>query len=84
MPRGRSAYVRASGITGQGERTGALYLVTDSGIVFGVHDDDAAKRLGLSSAPVPAPWPVLAWLPRGPELSVQAASVVRDSVGPTS
>lgn len=84
MPRGRSAYVRASGITGQGGRTGAAYLVTDAGIVFGVRDDDAAKRLGLLSAPVPAPWPLLAWLPRGPELSVQAASVVRDTIGSTS
>jgi len=84
MTHGRSAYIRASGITGQGGSTGALYLVTDSGIVFGVHDDEAAKRLGLSGTPVPAPWPVLARLPRGPELSVQAASVVRDSVGSTS
>ena len=84
MTHGRSAYVRASGITGQGGSTGALYLVTDSGVVFGVHDDEAAKRLGLSGTPVPAPWPMLARLPRGPELSVQAASVVRDSIGPTS
>jgi type VII secretion protein EccB len=79
---GRSAYVRATGI--DGGSAGALYLVNDSGIVFGIHDEDAAKRLGLSGAPAPAPWPVLARLPRGPELSVQAASVVRDSVGPTS
>ncbi len=84
MPHRRSAYVRASGITGQGATTGPLYLVSEAGIVFGVHDNDAATRLGLSSAPVPAPWPVLASLPRGPELSVQAASVVRDSIGPTS
>ncbi|HET6737237.1 type VII secretion protein EccB [Mycobacterium sp.] len=84
IPPGRSAYVRASGITGDGGSAGALYLVNDSGIVFGIHDDDAAKRLGLSGAPGPAPWPVLARLPRGPELGVQAASVVRDSVGSTS
>jgi type VII secretion protein EccB len=84
MPRGRSAYVRASGITGEGSSTGALYLINDSGIVFGLHDDDTAKRLGLPGAVVPAPWPVLARLPRGPELSVQAASVVRDSIRSTS
>jgi type VII secretion protein EccB len=84
MPHGRSAYVRASSITGEGASAGALYFINDSGIVFGLHDEDTAKRLGLSAAPVPAPWPVLAWLPRGPELSVQAASVVRDSVGATS
>ena len=84
MPPGRSAYVRASGVTGEGGSVGALYFVTDSGIVFGIRDEDTAKRLGLPGAPVPAPWPVLARLPRGPELSVQAASVVRDSIGPTS
>lgn len=84
IPPGRSAFVRASGVTGDGRSAGALYLVNDSGIVFGIHDEDAAQRLGLSGAPVPAPWPVLARLPRGPELSVQAASVVRDSVGSPS
>lgn len=82
LPRGRAAYVRATGVTGAGARTGALYYVDGSGVVFGVHDEDAAKRLGLTAAPVPAPWPVLAKLPRGPELSVAAASIVRDSLGP--
>jgi type VII secretion protein EccB len=80
IPFGRSAYVRATDAAADGG-TGALYVITDSGVVFGVHDEDAARRLGLSAAPVPGPWPVVARLPRGPELSVQAASVVRDSVG---
>jgi type VII secretion protein EccB len=84
VPHGRSAYVRASAITGGGGGAGSLYVINDSGVVFGVHDDDAAKRLGLTTAAVPAPWPVLARLPRGPELSVQAASVVRDSIGSAS
>ena len=84
LPRGRSAYVRAAGVTGVGRDSGALYFVDSSGVVFGVRDDDAANRLGLTHAPVPAPWPVLAWLPRGPELSIQGASVVRDSVGTPS
>jgi type VII secretion protein EccB len=80
VPHGRSAYVRASGVTEDGGTAGALYVINDSGVVFGLYDEDAAKRLGLTAVAVPAPWPVLAWLPRGPELSVQAASVVRDSV----
>ena len=47
-------------------------------------DEDTAKGLGLTGAPVPAPWPVLARLPRGPELSKDAASVARDSIaGPS-
>jgi type VII secretion protein EccB len=84
IPAGRSAFVRASAATGDGGSAGALYVINDAGVVFGVRDEDAAKRLGLSAAPVPAPWPVLARLPRGPELSVQAASVVRDSIRATS
>jgi type VII secretion protein EccB len=65
VPHGRTAYVRACGITGSGGNAGALYVVYDSGVVFGVRDEDTAKRLGLTT-PVPAPWPVLARLPRGP------------------
>jgi type VII secretion protein EccB len=84
IPHGRSVYVRSSGITGDGASAGALYLIDDSGVVFGVRDEDTAKHLGITSAPVPAPWPVLARLPRGPELSKDAASVARDSIaGPS-
>ncbi|WP_241520392.1 type VII secretion protein EccB [Mycobacterium paraense] len=74
LPPGRSAYVR------DGNRTGTRYLVTDTGVRFAVHDDDAARDLGLPE-PIPAPWPVLAALPSGPELSRQGASVARDTVG---
>jgi type VII secretion protein EccB len=84
IPQGRSVYVRSSGITGRGASAGVLYLIDDSGVVFGVRDEDTAKHLGITSAPVPAPWPVLARLPRGPELSKDAASVARDSIaGPS-
>ncbi len=82
MPAGRCAFVRATGLSGEGAATGALYLVDDSGVVFGIRDEEAAGRLGLSG-PVPAPWPLLARLPRGPELSIEGASVGRDSLGPT-
>ena len=34
----------------------------------------------LPAPPVPAPWPVLAALPAGPDLSRAAASVARDGV----
>ncbi len=79
LPAQRSAYVRAVGVNGTGFDTGTLFVVDDSGVMFGLRDEDTARRIGLSGTPVPAPWPVLAWLPRGPELSVQAASVERDS-----
>jgi len=75
----RSAYLRAAGVTGDGATTGPRYVLTSDGTVFGVRDDEAATRLGLDTDPVPAPWPLLAHLPRGPELSVQAASATPES-----
>ncbi|ORB66879.1 type VII secretion protein EccB [Mycolicibacterium tusciae] len=83
MPPGRSAFVRATSVSGDSATTGALFFVNDSGVLFGVRDTDAATRLGLTN-PVPAPWALLAQLPRGPELSIEAASVGRDSVGPSA
>ncbi|HSS24881.1 MAG TPA: type VII secretion protein EccB [Mycobacterium sp.] len=74
LPPARSAYVRVNG------RAGARYLVTDTGVRFAIHDDDAAHDLGLPAAAIPAPWPMLAALPSGPELSRQNASVARDTV----
>jgi len=73
LPPGRSAYVRGTG------RTPTPYLVADTGVRFAIHDDDAAHDLGLP-APTSAPWPVLATLPSGPELSRQKASVARDTI----
>jgi type VII secretion protein EccB len=70
LPPGRTAYVRSGG----------RYLVTDTGVRFAIHNDDAAHDLGLTVTATPAPWPVLAALPSGPELSRQNASVARDIV----
>jgi len=81
IPPGRYAYVHATGVTG-GSVTGPLYMVADSGVRYGVHDAETAKYLGVEGAPLPAPWPLLARLPGGPELSVAAAEVVRDGLGP--
>lgn len=74
LPPGRSAYVRGNG------GVDTRYLVTDTGVRFAIHDDDAAHDLGLPAAAIPAPWPVLATLPSGPELSRKNASVARDTV----
>jgi type VII secretion protein EccB len=75
---GRSAYVRATGLSGGNARAGTRYLISDSGVRFAVHDDDAAHDLGLPDTMVPAPWPLLAKLPAGPELSRANASVAQD------
>ncbi|PRC58552.1 type VII secretion protein EccB, partial [Mycobacterium sp. ITM-2017-0098] len=59
-----------------------LFLVTDSGVMHGVWDDNTATVLGLADPAIPAPWPVLARLPRGQELSRDTASVARDGIAP--
>lgn len=81
VPAGRSVYVRSVSLTGAGHSTGSLFLVTDAGVLFGVRDDESVAALGLTAPAVPAPWPVLATLPRGPELGRDDASVLRDGTG---
>jgi type VII secretion protein EccB len=78
LPPGRSAYVRATGLSGGNVRAGTRYLISDTGVRYAVHDDDAAHDLGMPDAMIAAPWPVLAALPAGPELSRANASVAQD------
>ncbi|WP_102141758.1 type VII secretion protein EccB [Mycobacterium hubeiense] len=78
---GRSAYVRSTGVVGG--TPGSRFLVDDSGVVYGIYDEAAAKNVGLPDPPVSAPWPVLAHLPRGPELHKDAASLARDALPPS-
>ncbi|GBE66910.1 type VII secretion protein EccB [Mycobacterium sp. MFM001] len=81
VPPGRSAYVRATGLSGDNPEAGTRQLVTDTGVRFAIRDDDAARALGLPQTAIPAPWPVLATLPAGPELSRARALVARDTIG---
>ena len=78
LPPGRSAYVGATGLSG------TRYLVTDTGVRFAIHDDEAAHNLGLPAVPLSAPWPMLAALPAGPELSRANALVARDGAAGSS
>jgi type VII secretion protein EccB len=82
VPPGRGAYVRSAGLSGDSLPAGTCYLVADTGVRFAIRDETAAHALGLA-APVAAPWPILATLPEGPELSRQNASVARDVVATT-
>jgi type VII secretion protein EccB len=79
-PPGRGALVRSAAVVGTGGTAGSLFYLNDRGVLFGVHDERAAEHLGLPGPAVPAPWSMLAALPRGPELSSDAASVVRDGL----
>ncbi|MEB3903940.1 type VII secretion protein EccB [Mycobacterium ulcerans] len=79
LPPGRSAYVTSRGLSGSGAPLGRRYLVTDAGVRYLIHDEDTARHLGLLT-PTAAPWPMLATLPEGPELSGASASVAYDVV----
>ncbi|HEY9305114.1 MAG TPA: type VII secretion protein EccB, partial [Mycobacterium sp.] len=72
---GHSAYVRATALSGDNPQAGTRYLITDTGVRFAIHNDDAARDLGLPNTATPAPWPVLAKLPGGPELGRERACV---------
>lgn len=80
LPPGRSAFASSRSLSGEGRRTATRYLVTDTGVRFAIGDDEAAHDLGLSAQAVPAPWPVLAMLPAGPELTRAKASVAHDTI----
>ncbi|ODR27195.1 type VII secretion protein EccB [Mycolicibacterium porcinum] len=80
IPEGRSALVQAGSLVRDASVGGPLYLLTDLGVLFGIRDAETAEHLGLGDSVVPAPWPMLAMLPRGPELNRDAASIVRDVV----
>lgn len=80
LPPGRSVFAHSVGLTGSGRSTGSLFLVTDSGVRYGIHDDTVATSLGLTDPAQPTPWAVLAALPGGPELSQAGASVLRDGI----
>ena len=78
LPPGRTAYVRATSMSGIDARAGTRYLIGDTGVRYSVHDDAAAHDLGLPETMISAPWPVLTQLPAGPELSRATASVAQD------
>jgi type VII secretion protein EccB len=78
LPPGRSAFVRATGLSGGNVRAGTRYFISDNGVRYAVHDDDAAHDLGMPDVMIAAPWPVLAKLPAGPELSRASALVAQD------
>lgn len=80
LPPGRSAYVRAAGVSGR--TGGAGYLIAETGVRFTVDDDAAARSLDLPPVATGVPWPMLAGLPAGPRLSREQALLAHDVVLP--
>jgi type VII secretion protein EccB len=63
-------------------RREAMWLISSSGVRYGVpHDEQALRALGLAIEDLRlAPWPLLRVWPRGPELSREAALTMHDTM----
>ncbi|MFZ2241865.1 MAG: type VII secretion protein EccB, partial [Gordonia amarae] len=84
-----SVYVRpgsgepviVTGAETRSPRAESRYYISDSGVRYGVADQQTADVLGLTQHPVPVPWSIVSLLPTGPTLTRSAALVAHDGVG---
>jgi type VII secretion protein EccB len=60
-------------VPGQRADTGAIWLVTDQGLRYGIPTIEVARALGLGEITTPAPESILGLLPIGPTLDPQRA-----------
>jgi len=81
---GSGFFVQTTGSAPRSPAAGTLFWLSDAGVRYGLvtspnGGDSAPAALGLSS-PLPIPWPVLAGLAPGPQLSKQDALVAHDTL----
>lgn len=79
---GTGAFVQTTGIEPTSQRKDSLFYISDAGVRFGVTDVAAAKALGFSTAPEPAPWAIVDLLAPGPALGREGALIAHDGVAP--
>jgi len=60
-------------VPGQRPDTGAIWLITDQGLRYGIPTIEVARALGLGEITTPAPESILGLLPIGPTLDPQRA-----------
>ena len=60
-------------VPGQRTDTGAIWLITDQGLRYGIPTIEVARALGLGEITTPAPESILGLLPIGPTLDPQRA-----------
>ncbi|MGL4306995.1 MAG: type VII secretion protein EccB [Mycobacteriaceae bacterium] len=80
IPTGKAPFVHITGILGDSNQLGPLFVILDTGVRFGVADAKTAEALGLGSRSVAAPWPIVELLAAGPALSRQAALISHDAL----
>ncbi len=83
-PPGSGFFVQTTGSDPRSPAAETLWWLSDAGVRYGLlsptdGSSSAPGSLGLSS-PLPAPWPVLAGLAAGPELSKRDALVAHDTL----
>ncbi|KIA61555.1 type VII secretion protein EccB [Nocardia vulneris] len=83
---GSGAFVQTTGIEVDSRRKDSMFYVSDTGVRYGIKNDDAAKALGLDKesgvTPESAPWPIVGLLANGPTLGREEAMVAHDGVAP--
>lgn len=87
---GTGEYVQTTGGSPDSRAMGQLFYISDTGLRFHIRDLATAAALGVTGIkkdpdstdemPQLAPWPVVALLPPGPELSQEAALIAHDGV----
>jgi type VII secretion protein EccB len=84
---GAATWVSTTGESPDSARRETLWLISESGVRYGVpFDEETLRALGLKDVtPRLAPWPLLRVWPAGPELSRQAAMTMHDTLsGPAA
>jgi len=76
---GTGEHVVLTGIEPDSRRVATPFYISDAGVRYGLGGTETGAILGLPE-PLRAPWPMVALLPAGPELSREAAAVTRDGV----
>ncbi|AOW92100.1 type VII secretion protein EccB [Rhodococcus sp. WMMA185] len=79
---GRSGFFQSTGIEPTSTRRDSTFFVADTGVRFGIPDDDAAEALGQVGTKPLAPWQILGLLAQGPSLGKSSALVAHDGVAP--
>ncbi|WP_328857025.1 type VII secretion protein EccB [Williamsia herbipolensis] len=81
IPPGSGYFVRTTGVDANSTRSASDFLVTDTGVRYGVPASSAGP-LGMPD-PLAAPYAIVALLPPGPTLAQNAALTARDDLAPT-
>ncbi|WP_084655541.1 type VII secretion protein EccB [Nocardia altamirensis] len=83
---GSGAFVQTTGIEVDSRRKDSMFYVSDTGVRYGVKNEDAANALGMGKdsgvTPERAPYPIVGLLAGGPTLGREEAMVAHDGIAP--